>query len=168
MPFFSGNAIPTPFLPRLCLLAYFTVFYRDMQYKFKNAFPNLEWVPEPLFLKKALNITFWYFSCTSNVPSKLAHVSTHTGRETSARKKTSAHKCSFQKCFLLIFHTFHSKFRWVLEKCCTTEILCAHRLYKLEGTLLTRPETKPFNIAVVFMHIKLNETELTYTYTTIS
>ena len=28
-----GNAAPTPFLPRLCLLVYFSVFYMDMQYK---------------------------------------------------------------------------------------------------------------------------------------
>jgi len=31
--FSSGNAVPTPFLPRLCLLVYFSVVYVARQYK---------------------------------------------------------------------------------------------------------------------------------------
>src|SRR6218665_2731130 len=31
------------------------------------------------------------------------------------------------------FHTRHSKLRWVQVKCCTKEILCAHRLLKIRG-----------------------------------
>ena len=62
-------------------------------------------------------------------PLSCAHVRTHTSRETSAHKKTwSTHKRSLQKCFLHIFHTRRSKYRWVPVKCCTNEILYAHRL----------------------------------------
>ena len=42
----------------------------------------------------------------------------------------------FEKMFLHIFHTCRSKYRWVLVKCCTKEILCAHRLLKIEGILV--------------------------------
>jgi len=62
-----------------------------------------------------------------NVPSKLCSCS--CAHRTSAHKKTwRAHKCSIQKCFLHIFHTHHSKFRWVQVKFCTKEILCTRRL----------------------------------------
>jgi len=46
----------------------------------------------------------------------------------SAHKKTwSAHKFSFKKCFLHIYHTCRSIYRRVLVKCCTQEFCCAHR-----------------------------------------
>jgi len=35
------------------------------------------------------------------------------------------------KMFLHIFHTHRYKYIWVLVKCCTKEILCAHRLLKI-------------------------------------
>ena len=60
----------------------------------------------------------------------------HSSCETSAHKTTwSVHKCSFQKCFLHIFHTRRSKYRRVLVKCCTKEIVCAHRLWKIWGNI---------------------------------
>jgi len=53
-------------------------------------------------------------------PLSCAHVRAHTGCEMSAHKKIwSTHMCSIQKWFFLIFHTHHSKFRWVQVKCCT-------------------------------------------------
>jgi len=43
-----GNAVPTPFLPRLCLLVYFSVFYIWISNTHcDNAFPNFKCVPEP-------------------------------------------------------------------------------------------------------------------------
>jgi len=77
-------------------------------------------------------------------PPSCARVRMHTGREKSARKKTGgwwwtkklgAHYISFEKCFLHIFLTPHSKFRWVMIKCCTKEILCTHRLWKIRGNI---------------------------------
>jgi len=57
-------------------------------------------------------------------------------RHMSWDKKTwSAHKFSF-KMFLHIFHTCRYKYRLVLVRCCTQEIVCAHRPWKIEGTLL--------------------------------
>jgi len=40
------------------------------------------------------------------------------------------------KMILHIFHTRTSKFRRVLIKFCTKEILCAHSFKKFEGTLI--------------------------------
>src|SRR6218665_589273 len=69
-------------------------------------------------------------------PLSCARVPAHTGRETSAHKKTSsAHKCYLQICLLHIFHTRHSKFRRVQVKSCTKEILREHRLKRIRGTL---------------------------------
>ena len=59
----------------------------------------------------------------------------HPDREMSAQKETwSAHKFWF-KMFLYIFYTCRSKYRCVLVKYSTQEIVCKHRLNKLQGTL---------------------------------
>jgi len=72
-------------------------------------------------------------------PVSCARVHAHKSRETSAHKKTwSTHKCSFQKCFCTYFiHVIPNT--WVLVKCCTKEILCAHRLWKIRGNVVLDP-----------------------------
>src|SRR6218665_671786 len=46
------------------------------------------------------------------------------------------------KMILCIFHTCNSKHILVLVKCCTREILCAHRLYKIRGNIGQDPESQ--------------------------
>src|SRR6218665_2537606 len=41
------------------------------------------------------------------------------------------------KMFLHIFHTCRSQYRRVLVKCCTNEILFAHRFFEIRGTIDT-------------------------------
>jgi len=66
---------------------------------------------------------------TTNVPSKLcACARAHSSWNEHTQENLNSHICSFNKCVLHIFHIRHSKFRWVLVKCCTKQILCEHRL----------------------------------------
>ena len=59
-------------------------------------------------------------------PLSCACVRMLSGREISAHKKTwSEHKFPFITGFLCIFHSCRSKYRRVLVKCCTQEMLCA-------------------------------------------
>jgi len=67
-----------------------------------------------------------------------ARVRARTGCETSAHKKTWSTQYDPSKN-VFAHNARHSKFRWVQVKCCTKEIICAHRLQKLEGTLLQMP-----------------------------
>ena len=71
-------------------------------------------------------------------PLRCARV--HTGREMSAHKKSwSAHKFSFKECFCIHFiNVVLNINRWVLVKCCTQEILCAHRRNKIRGNIAWR------------------------------
>jgi len=45
------------------------------------------------------------------------------------------------KMGLHIFHTRRFKYRWVLVKCCTNEILCTHRLWKIRVNIGPRFES---------------------------
>jgi len=65
---------------------------------------------------------------TSNVPSKPWDERTQENQEHT--------KMFPPKMFLHICHTLHSKHRWILVKCCTQEILCTHRLWKICGKTL--------------------------------
>ena len=46
-------------------------------------------------------------------------------------ERTQEKMFPLKNVFCTYFITCHSKFRWVRVKCCTTEILCSHRLYKI-------------------------------------
>ena len=76
----------------------------------------------------------WHLSLlVCNVPSRLC---THTQVVTWAHtRKLGAHINFSLKCFLHTFHTWHFKYRWVLVNCCTQDIFCAHRLYKIRGNI---------------------------------
>jgi len=50
--FTSRNAIPTPFLPILCLLVCLYGFYIDIQHECDISLSNIKCVPEPFFLEK--------------------------------------------------------------------------------------------------------------------
>src|SRR6218665_168545 len=67
-------------------------------------------------------------------PLSRAQLRMHTGRETSAHKKTwrvHTGKCSLQKCFCLYFiHLIPN----------SKEILCAHRLKKFSGNIGLRSD----------------------------
>ena len=65
----------------------------------------------------------------------------HTSRETNAHKKTlSTHKCSFQKCFLHVYISCMSfQIQIVLVKCCTKQIFCARRLWKIRENIGGHP-----------------------------
>jgi len=67
-------------------------------------------------------------------PLNCARVRAHTKREMNARKRTwTARKCSFQKCFCTYFiHVFQNT---VPIQCCSKEILCALRLWKIRGNI---------------------------------
>ena len=61
--------------------------------------------------------------------------------------------------FLHIFHTHRFKCRWVLVKCCTKEILCAHRLWKIRGnigyqTCCTKEKINAINYRNILQHVK--------------
>jgi len=88
-------------------------------------------------------VTSYVYSALDNqspsmFPLSCARVRAHTSRETSTHKKTwNAHKILLPKLYLhtILFHTRRSKYRWVLVKCCTKEILWAHRLWKIRGNI---------------------------------
>src|SRR6218665_3279046 len=73
-------------------------------------------------------------------PLSCARVRAHTGRETSAHKKTrSAQKISFEKSFLHIFYAHHPIYRRVLVNVARKKFYAHTYFIKLEGTLIVDP-----------------------------
>ena len=72
-----------------------------------------------------------------NVPSKLC-TRTQAVRRAHTRKLGRAHINVPSGNVLHTFHTRRCKYRRVLIKCCTKEILCAQRLWKIRGNIDSR------------------------------
>src|SRR6218665_220814 len=82
----------------------------------------------------------------NNAPSKLCACA-HIGRETKAqKKKRGAHINVPSKN--VFAHIRRSKYRRVLVKCCTKELLCAHRLKQIRGNIV--PEMAMTTISASF------------------
>jgi len=94
-------------------------------------------------LRPWLQLKRWWSSCINssdltNVPSKLC-VCTQALRRVHTRKHTWERINVLSKnAFSHIFHTSHSKSRWVQVKCCT-KTFYVHRLYKIWGNIAPNP-----------------------------
>jgi len=109
-----------------------------------------------------------YIHETCNKHASLTMFPLSCVRVTSAHKKPGAHtNVSSKNVFARtgkLFHTRHSKYSVV--KCCAKKITCAHRLKKLEGTLL-------INIQVLctyksYAHTSLMHIQVLHTYKKVS
>ena len=64
------------------------------------------------------------------------------------------------KMFLHIFHTSHSILRCVQVKCCTIEILCAYRLWKIRGNIARECLKNYFEMYSSYNHFSMKESYL--------
>src|SRR6218665_2359703 len=76
-------------------------------------------------------------------PLSCVHVRAHTGRETSAHKKTrSAQQNFLSNSFWHIFYALHPIYRQVLVNVAQQKLYAHTDFRKIEGTLLTAAEEK--------------------------
>ena len=113
--------------------------WESLHYNRYSFFPRGGQTPLPTSMGGHGRIGFPWIRRCSKLCRCMLHMQAvkraHTRTFGAHTRKLGVHVNVPARTVLHIFHTRRSKYRWVLVKCCTKEILCEHRLWKINGNI---------------------------------